>query len=354
MGKISLLPNASALDGTEEIPVVQDGDTVRASAQDIADFVSGGSGVVSVGTVLAPIDDEDQERPDVTAPVYWIMDEGVIPSNAVPGDIIWTADGSQPVFTDDLDASGFGFVIDEDNMASNSATRVPTQQSVKQYVLANIGAGGGTAATTTVNTTGFDNSSAGDLQELAEDFDAAISAGGGGGGGVDTGIVDAVNSTQSAANTTTEVTLATLIAPAGSVDDADTDLWIKCMGLMRNNVTSTHTYRLKANGTTIASVVVTPTNSGNWRPWTFLFDIANPNETHQRTAFDANFAGTQGYDVATGVAIAAGFSFAGMHTSALDFTGTVTFTFTVQMSVADTTNTDDLFSARLGKILPLA
>lgn len=31
------------------------------------------------------------------------------------------------------DASGFGFVVDEDDMSSNSATKVPTQQSVKAY-----------------------------------------------------------------------------------------------------------------------------------------------------------------------------------------------------------------------------
>ena len=38
----------------------------------------------------------------------------------------------------DTDASTFGFVIDEDDMSSNSATKVPTQQSVKAYVDANI------------------------------------------------------------------------------------------------------------------------------------------------------------------------------------------------------------------------
>lgn len=34
----------------------------------------------------------------------------------------------------ETDASAFGFVIDEDDMASGSATKVPTQQSVKAYV----------------------------------------------------------------------------------------------------------------------------------------------------------------------------------------------------------------------------
>lgn len=31
-------------------------------------------------------------------------------------------------------ASSYGFVVDEDNMASDSATKLPTQQSVKAYV----------------------------------------------------------------------------------------------------------------------------------------------------------------------------------------------------------------------------
>ena len=41
------------------------------------------------------------------------------------------------------------YVVDEDNMASNSATKVPTQQSVKAYVDANSGGGGGSSVWTT-------------------------------------------------------------------------------------------------------------------------------------------------------------------------------------------------------------
>jgi len=37
------------------------------------------------------------------------------------------------VLDTDTDASGFSFVIDEDNMASASAVKLPTQQSVKAY-----------------------------------------------------------------------------------------------------------------------------------------------------------------------------------------------------------------------------
>lgn len=38
------------------------------------------------------------------------------------------------VMKSDTATTGYGFVIDEDNMASNSATKVPTQQSTKMYV----------------------------------------------------------------------------------------------------------------------------------------------------------------------------------------------------------------------------
>jgi len=47
--------------------------------------------------------------------------------------------GTLPVARLDSDASTYGFVIDEDNMNSDSATKVPTQQSVKKYVDDNTG-----------------------------------------------------------------------------------------------------------------------------------------------------------------------------------------------------------------------
>ena len=42
--------------------------------------------------------------------------------------------GSSAITPADTDASGFAFVVDEDDMASNSATKIPTQQSVRAYV----------------------------------------------------------------------------------------------------------------------------------------------------------------------------------------------------------------------------
>lgn len=49
-------------------------------------------------------------------------------------------DTADLTYNADTDASVLGFVVDEDDMASNSATKIPTQQSVKAYVDAEVGA----------------------------------------------------------------------------------------------------------------------------------------------------------------------------------------------------------------------
>ena len=54
-----------------------------------------------------------------------------------------TIDGtlsSDVVLVADTDSSGYGFVVDEDDMSSDSATKLPTQQSVKAYVDAEVAA----------------------------------------------------------------------------------------------------------------------------------------------------------------------------------------------------------------------
>jgi hypothetical protein len=47
------------------------------------------------------------------------------------------------VLNTDTSTAAMGFVVDEDAMTSNSATKVPTQQSVKAYVDAAVAGGGG-------------------------------------------------------------------------------------------------------------------------------------------------------------------------------------------------------------------
>lgn len=56
------------------------------------------------------------------------------------------------VMESDTTTAAMGFVVDEDNMVSDSATKVPTQQSVKAYVDAQIGGGGGTVDTVVAGT----------------------------------------------------------------------------------------------------------------------------------------------------------------------------------------------------------
>ena len=55
-----------------------------------------------------------------------------------------SVDSAGAVMNSDTATSSMNFVIDEDDMSSNSDTKIPTQQSVKAYVDANSGGGGGT------------------------------------------------------------------------------------------------------------------------------------------------------------------------------------------------------------------
>lgn len=67
--------------------------------------------------------------------------DGSLSYNSTTGVLTYTG-ASNTVKTSDADASTWSFVVDEDNMASDSATKIPTQQSVKAYVDANTGGGG--------------------------------------------------------------------------------------------------------------------------------------------------------------------------------------------------------------------
>jgi hypothetical protein len=86
----------------------------------------------------------------------------------------------------DTSTASMSFVVDEDDMASNSATKVPTQQSVKAYVDANAGGTGTTGihdmwipagawmpeATAGCAPGTFDSGS-GNIQPVTCDFDGA-------------------------------------------------------------------------------------------------------------------------------------------------------------------------------------
>jgi hypothetical protein len=92
-------------------------------------------------------------------------------------------DAAGAVMNSDTSTASMSFVIDEDSFATDSATKVPTQQSVKAYVLANGGGGGSvTAAGIT------DSSAVGRAVLTAPTAADARNAIGAGTGGATTGI----------------------------------------------------------------------------------------------------------------------------------------------------------------------
>lgn len=104
--------------------------------------VSGGVGIVNTGTASDPVLDLDfSELTDMTASISgtteFILQNGTTESRKTANEIgLQFFDNATSLFISESDTSttGWGFVIDEDTMVSNLATKVPTQQSVKAYV----------------------------------------------------------------------------------------------------------------------------------------------------------------------------------------------------------------------------
>lgn len=78
--KISELGAAAALDGTEEIPVVQSGETVRTTTQDIADLGGGGLGYLVYIALLTQSGTDN--------PVAAVL------QNTLGGTVVWTREGA--------------------------------------------------------------------------------------------------------------------------------------------------------------------------------------------------------------------------------------------------------------------
>lgn len=53
--------------------------------------ISGGSYLQYIGTSASPVTDDATARPTTDGPVYWICANGVTPTNAIDGDIIFNA-----------------------------------------------------------------------------------------------------------------------------------------------------------------------------------------------------------------------------------------------------------------------
>jgi len=76
--KISDLAAAGTLDGSEEIPVVQGGETVKTTAQDIADLGGGGSSYLKYVALLS--------QTGTDAPVATVLE------NTLGGTVVWYRD----------------------------------------------------------------------------------------------------------------------------------------------------------------------------------------------------------------------------------------------------------------------
>lgn len=86
--------------------------------------------------------DVDNHTDGVTNKVYPAADKTKL-GTVEPGADVTDAtnvDAAGAVMNTDTSTASMQFVVDEDNMASNSATKVPTQQSAKAYVDASIAA----------------------------------------------------------------------------------------------------------------------------------------------------------------------------------------------------------------------
>lgn len=88
-GIVDALPEIAADDPTE-LDISTTGGTTTLTIEDT--IARTATSMQSVGTYTTPISSASQARPSTTGPVYWICENGVTPTNAEDGDLIWNAD----------------------------------------------------------------------------------------------------------------------------------------------------------------------------------------------------------------------------------------------------------------------
>lgn len=103
----------------------------QSSGSGAVDSVNGQTGVVTL--------DQDDIGDGTTYKQYSATDKTKLAGIETGADVTdaTNVDAAGAVMNSDTSTASMSFVVDEDNMASNSATKVPTQQSVKAYVDAN-------------------------------------------------------------------------------------------------------------------------------------------------------------------------------------------------------------------------
>lgn len=133
------------------------GDTYYLDGNGVWTIPSGAGSVTSVGTGIGltggPITDSGTIDMDfssltdmtgnISGTTEFIVQNGSTESRKAASEIQlgffnnnsnWETNDADTVLTTDTSVSGWSFVLDEDAMGSNSATKLPTQQSVKAYV----------------------------------------------------------------------------------------------------------------------------------------------------------------------------------------------------------------------------
>jgi hypothetical protein len=169
-----------------------------------------------------------------------------------------------------------------------------------------------------------------------------------------TAVFDANHVTGTVTNTTTETSLGHVTVPAGSVN-ALTKILVSVIGhLFNNTATTTHTYRLKINGTTVWTYARSQTASGNNVAWCLDFLITCPDDQTQYIRCLGGFAGGGGVGDATNGVAFAGTGPIGYSNQLIDMSGASTIDLTVQMSTASTSTTNDRYAITGEMVTPLS
>ena len=125
---------------------------VRANGAWLDLGVQGGAGVTNLAATLSPTNTviTSDTGTDATIPAADTTNAGVmtkamhdkLAAIEAAADVTdaTNVDAAGAVMNSDTSTASMSFVVDEDDMSSNSATKVPTQQSVKAYADALIGA----------------------------------------------------------------------------------------------------------------------------------------------------------------------------------------------------------------------
>lgn len=135
-------------DGTTYKQYSQTEKTKLAGIETAAD-VTDAANVGAAGAFMKSVDDTDDITEGATNKWFTAAEETKLAGIEALADVTDAAnvDSAGATMNSDTTLAGNGYFLDEDNMASNSAVKAASQQSIKAYVDAQIAGGGGTVDT---------------------------------------------------------------------------------------------------------------------------------------------------------------------------------------------------------------